>query len=60
MVVSRTSFNEYVEQKHFAVKKPLSATHIMLDILESPKPLTSHEHSPEIRFDRRPIAALAE
>ncbi|MDR1113881.1 MAG: hypothetical protein LBL50_02185 [Candidatus Margulisbacteria bacterium] len=66
MVVPRLSFNEHtghIEQGHYAIKRPLSttATQMMLDILESPKPLTSQEHSPEIRFNaHQRILALAE
>jgi hypothetical protein len=61
MVVPRLAFDEHIEQEHYAIKRPLSATQMMLDILESPKPLTSREHSPELRFNvRQKILTLAE
>ncbi|MDR1452744.1 MAG: hypothetical protein LBJ25_02035 [Candidatus Margulisbacteria bacterium] len=50
MVVPRLSFNEHIEQEHYTIKRPLSATQLMLNILES-APLTSREHSPELRFN---------
>jgi hypothetical protein len=61
MVVPRLSFNGHIEQEHYAIKRPLSATQIMLDILESPKPLISREHSLESRrFNQQKILTLAE
>ena len=57
MVVAHTQIQELVKRK--AVKRPLSATRIMLDILESPHGI-SHEHSPSTRFNMRPVFALSE
>ncbi|GBR76617.1 hypothetical protein NO2_1140 [Candidatus Termititenax persephonae] len=59
MVVPRTIVKE-PEGKHYAIKRPLSATQTMLNILESPRGATSPEHGPEIRFNLRTTLALTE
>ena len=56
MVVQHEQVKEF--EKREAVHGQ-SATRMMLDILESPHGF-SHEHSPETRFNKRPILSLVE
>ena len=57
MVVARTQIHDL--EKREAIKRPLSVTRMMLDILESPHGV-SHEHSVSTRFNMRPVLALSE
>ena len=58
MVVPRTQVQEFT--KHEVIKRPLSATRMMLNILESSPHEISYQHSQETRFNIHPILALSE